>query len=522
MRHDVLVIGGGPVGLTSALLLAQQGMRVAVIEKQYVSSPSLGAVALDDECLRIWQACGLEDDLDEDWEAGELGEVVCEYLDARGRPFIQLTQQESDLGYPQAMVIHLQRIIEKLRRHVSDHASIQILSGFRMVNLRQDKQQVIVDCVGGDDRKISIRGDWAIACDGRASTTRKLLGIGVVGTELKNPWLVADFDDENQSGYAQFRCIPNKSIVTVPMPHGTRRVERMLPPQTAPSMVLNDQSLARSLMSPAWDGAMTAPIRAQAIMRFSAGIAERWRDGRIFLAGDAAHQTPPFAGQGLATGLRDAANLSFKIAGVHQGWLGMEVLDTYELERRPHQQQMNNLALRLGKIMNPKSRVHALVFHSTIRVLMTIPPIRSKMLLRGSGTRPEIREGFMTSGGLVGGYLPQPWVNTKGNNRVRLDQLLGRRMTWISVGEGDSITEFHRALHSPCDTLLIENQDFIDPSKEIQKRFGARSLILVRPDRVVHTHCTASTTFTQSSRSTPCLSMPMHQPNSSSSDAALA
>ncbi|MBL4698833.1 MAG: FAD-dependent oxidoreductase [Phycisphaerales bacterium] len=521
MRHDVLVIGGGPVGLTSALLLAQQGLRVAVIEKQHTSRPSLGAVALDDECLRIWQACGLEHDLDEDWEGGDIGAVMCEYLDGRGRPFIQLKQQESDLGYPQAVVIHLERIIEKLRRCVEDHESIELFSGYTMVDLKQCEQSVTIDCVGHNERMISIRGAWAIACDGRTSATREILGIQVESKALKNPWLVVDFDDENQSGHAQFWCLPKKAIVTVPMPHGTRRIERMLPPNTDDSTILEDESLVRQLVSPAWDGALKAPIRAKAIMCFQSGIAQRWRSGRVFLAGDAAHQTPPFAGQGLATGLRDAANLSFKIAGVHQQWLSADVLDTYEIERRPHQERMIDLALRLGKIMAPGSRVRAMGLHSTIRALMTIPPIRRHMQLRGAGTRPTIYDGFLSSGGMAGQYMPQPWVNTELSNRVRLDQLLGRRMTWIAIGDGDSPAELDRSFLSHCDTMLVENQDFYDSDRLLQRRFGAGSLVLVRPDRVIHTHYPASKASSLRTRNTPCLTTPSHHSQAPVSGAAL-
>lgn len=511
MRHDVLVIGGGPVGLTCALLLAKQGLRVAVIEKQFSSRPSLGAVALDDECLRIWQACGLEHEIDEDWDGGDLGEVMCEYLDANGCPFIRLTQQVSDLGYPQAVAIHLGKIIEKLRLCVTDHPSIEMLSGYTMVDLKQCDHRVSIDCQNTDGEMISIRGAWAIACDGRTSATRKILGIEMQGASLKNPWLVVDFDDEHQDGHAQFKCHPTNAIVTVPMPHGTRRIERMLAPDIADSEILGDEFRMRALVSPAWEGASAAPIRSKAIMRFYAGTANQWRDGRVFLAGDAAHQTPPFAGQGLATGLRDASNLSFKIAGVHQGWLSDEVLDTYELERHPHQERMIELALRLGRIMAPKSRLHAAALHWAIRSVMTIPPIRLRLQLRGAGTRPTLNDGFLSSGGLAGQYIPQPWVSTDRSNRIRFDELLGQRMTWVALGDGKKPAVFDSSALSPFDTLLVENQDFYNPSGELQRHFGTRSLVLVRPDRFIHTHCIASDAFAISIRNTPCMTMPFCQ-----------
>ena len=504
MRHDVLVIGGGPVGLTCSLLLAQQGLRVALIEKQSSNRLGLGAVALDDECLRIWQSCGLEQILCDDWEAGENGSVMCEYLDARGRPFIQINQHDSDLGYPHAVAINLGCIIEKLRNHVDQHTSIEVFSGCKMSDIREQEDRVTIKCKNLDNETLSLNASWAIACDGSSSKTREILNIPFRGKTLKNPWLVVDFDDHNQNGHAQFRCFPNKAIVTVPMPHGTRRIERMLDPDTVDAQLLDDETQIRNLLLQAWDGAISSPIRAKAIMRFHARIAERWRIGRIFLAGDAAHQTPPFAGQGLATGLRDASNLCFKIAGVHQGWLDEQVLDTYELERRPHQEKMIKLALRLGSIMAPKSRLHANCMHGTLRTLMMIPAVRTRLQLRGAGIRPRIRSGFLNTSKFSGSYLPQPWINTEGSNRVRLDELLGRRMTWISLGNRRDYGAINISFLNPCDTLLVENRDFQDPDLFLQRRFGEGSLLLIRPDRVIHTHYLQSDSITIQERITTC------------------
>ncbi len=505
MRHDVLVIGGGPVGLTSSLLLAQQGLRVALIEKQSSNRLDLGAVALDDECLRIWQSCELEQILRDDWDGGEIGRVMCEYLDARGRPFIQIEQHESDLGYPHAVAIHLGCIIGKLRNHVDQHTSIEVFSGYEMCDIREQYDRVTIKCVNLDNDTVSLDAAWAIACDGSSSKTREILKIPFHGKSLENPWLVVDFDDHNQNGYAQFRCLSQKAIVTVPMPHGTRRVERMLDPDTVDAQILDDETQVRNLLHQAWDGAISAPIRAKAIMRFHARIAERWRTGRIFLAGDAAHQTPPFAGQGLATGLRDASNLCFKIAGVHQGWLDEAVLDSYELERRPHQEKMIKLALRLGSIMAPKSNLHANCMHGTLRTLMLIPAVRKGLQLRGAGIRPKIQSGFLNSSKLSGSYLPQLWINSEDSNRIRLDQILGRRMTWIALGNKRDSGAINSSFLNPCDTLLVENRDFSDPDLMLQRRFGAGSLLLIRPDRVIHTHYRQSDSINIHERITTCV-----------------
>lgn len=492
MKRDAVVIGAGPVGLTAALLLERQGLRVALIEQRSTREPMLGAVALDDESLRIWQACGLSEEIEDDWASGQQGQVVCEYLDARGRPFIQIRRTDSDLGYPHAVCVDLTSIVAKLRQRVEKQTSVELYSGCTMRAITQHDSSVHIQCEHENGSAFELDADWCIACDGRTSKTRELLGIEMLGADLPEPWLVADFEDPTPSGWARFRCLPGRACVTVPLPHGHRRIERMLEPDAACEQILNDESQARSLLSPAWEHALQAPIRSMAVMRFHAGVAQRWRDGRVLLAGDAAHQTPPFAGQGLATGLRDVSNLCFKIAGVQRGWLREEVIETYENERRPHQQQMIDLALRLGRVMSPCSRGSAAITHTLIRMLTHIPPIHRALMLRGTQTRPILHSGFMMPGGLAGQSIPQPWVIINGSEHIRFDELLGPRMTWILTGIDRDAPHQSRSFLSSDDTLLVENRDFTDPERIFQRRYGKQSLVLVRPDRIVHTHTAAS------------------------------
>lgn len=488
MTYDALVIGGGPVGLTMTLLLARHGLRVALVEQRRPGQSVLGAVALDDESLRIWQACGLERDLEADWSGGDPGQVVCEYLDSRGRPFIRLHQVSGDLGYPEAVCVHLPTIVEKLRHSVARCGAVDVFSGCTMQDLAQNDSGVRIVCRHDDGSTLVLDGAWCIACDGRNSRTRELLGIPMRGFELPHPWLVADVDDPRPHGSARFTCGSRNAFVTVPLPHSTRRIERMLEADADCERLLADESRVRDLLRPAWEDACTAPIQAVSAMRFHAGIAERWQMGRVLLAGDAAHVSPPFAGQGLATGLRDAANLGFKLAGVCQGWLDERVIETYESERRPHQQRMILLALHLGRVMSPRTRASAFGIHTLLRTLMRVPPIRARLLLRGASTRPVLRSGFITPGGQAGRSIPQPWVETSGARRIRFDELLGPRMTWIATGRGNGASPRSPVMRSSEETLLIENLDFRDPAGAIQRRFGAGSFVLVRPDRVVHTH----------------------------------
>jgi 3-(3-hydroxy-phenyl)propionate hydroxylase len=183
---------------------------------------------------------------------------------------------------------------------------------------------------------------------------RDALGVAMSAIELPRPWLVANVIDHGEPGHVVIRCRARGAAVTMPLPHGFRRVEVELSDDDNGAL-LHDEVRVRRELSRGWSGAKDAEIVTKAIARFRYAVADQWRLGRVFLAGDAAHQMPPFAGQGLGAGLRDASNLAFKIAGVTQGWLSSEALDSYEEERRPHVEKILSLVQRLGRLMTPAS-----------------------------------------------------------------------------------------------------------------------------------------------------------------------
>jgi len=488
--REVLVIGGGPVGLTLALLLAQQGTRVTVLEKDRAPETLLRAVSLDDECLRIWQSCGLEREIAPDWDGGPTGAVMCRYQNARGRDFLQLRQHESDLGYPCAVAVHQSHLNRTLRRAAERSPLIEMLGGHIVTAISQSDETAVVRGHSATGEPFALATPWVVGCDGAHSTVRRVLGIDAPGRTLAHPWLVADVRDEHQGESVEIRCVPGAATVTMPLPHGVRRVERMLPPND-PGNWIDDDRTVRDLLVPAWDGATDAEILHRMVFRFHARIAQRWRDGRVFLAGDAAHTSPPFAGQGMATGLRDAANLAFKLSGVCHGWLDEAVLSSYERERRPHQERINALALRLGSLMMPRSAAHAATMQGLLRTIRRIGPVRERIELRGPSLRPVYRDGFLIPRGRAGHYIPQPWVTTGGQRPRRFDALMGLRMTWVALGHRETPGRMPGDLLSTGDTVLVENRDFHDPGRRLQRALGEGSLVLVRPDRMIHTHISA-------------------------------
>jgi 3-(3-hydroxy-phenyl)propionate hydroxylase len=204
--------------------------------------------------------------------------------------------------------------------------------------------------------------------------------------------------------------------------------------ETEPEVI--SPEFTRKLLSP--HGEENTPLRRSRVYTFHARMADRWRDGRIFLVGDAAHLSPPFAGQGMNSGIRDAHNLAWKLAAVIQGRLGPRLLETYEQERRKHAWEMILLALRMGKVMMPRGDWSAFALQAAFRLLSIVPPARAYFAEMKYKPKPRFDAGFLArgskhgAGSLVGRLFPQPEVSVE-NRAALLDEYLGNNFALVSL-----------------------------------------------------------------------------------------
>lgn len=337
---DVAIVGCGPVGSALAILLAQLGRTVTVLERWPEPYPLPRAVHFDHEVGRILQMCGIGEDLRRISEPAE----VYEWRNAAGTVLLRFGQTgDGPSGWPASSMFN-QPELEQLLDERARAVGVDVRRGVEVTSIEQHDDHVVV---GG------VTARYVVGCDGANSTVRCLLDVPVTDLGFFYEWLIVDvvlheprvFDPINLQ-----ICDPVRPTTAVAGGPGRRRWEFMRLPHESRD-VLDDPARAWELLEP-WDvHPGNATLERHAVYTFNARYAERWRTGRVLLAGDAAHLMPPFAGQGMCAGLRDAANLAWKLDLVVQGIASDGLLDTYQSERLPSAKAAIDFSIELGRVI---------------------------------------------------------------------------------------------------------------------------------------------------------------------------
>jgi 3-(3-hydroxy-phenyl)propionate hydroxylase len=347
--YQVIVVGGGPTGLTTANLLGRYGIRTLLVERNTTTVQEPRAVSIDDESLRTLQACGAIESVIKQVVAG----YGSEYFTPRGRLFLKVGPTGAPYGYPRRNAFRQPILEAQLRGHLKSFPEVETLFGWRVDKLTQSDAGVVLELRGPQGAAGRVRGAYVVAADGASSSVRASLGLQLEGETFAEKWLIVDLEDSPApSQETLVFCDVRRPCIALPGPNGTRRFEFKLIPSDDPDK-MTDPDVVHALLE-SHGAAPQSRIRRKTVYTFHARLASRWSRGRVFLAGDACHLTPPFAGQGMNSGIRDAHNLAWKLAWVVRCALPSKVLETYEQERRDHTREMINLALRMGKIMGPR------------------------------------------------------------------------------------------------------------------------------------------------------------------------
>jgi 2-polyprenyl-6-methoxyphenol hydroxylase-like FAD-dependent oxidoreductase len=342
---DVAIVGYGPVGSALAILLAQLGRTVTVLERWPEPYPLPRAVHFDHEVGRIFQSCGIGEELRRASDPAD----IYEWRNATGTTLLRFGRAgDGPSGWPASSMFNQPEIEQLLHRRACE-ARIDVRRGVEVTGLKQGDDRVVVS--GADGTTVTAR--HVVGCDGANSAVRTLTGLPVTDLGFFYDWLIVDvvlaeprvFDPINLQ-----ICDPARPTTAVSGGPGRRRWEFMrLPDESLDE--LNEEARAWELLA-AWDVRPdNARLERHAVYTFKARYAGQWRDKRVFLAGDAAHLMPPFAGQGMCSGLRDAVNLAWKLDLVLREIAGDRLLDSYQSERLPSARAAIHFSMELGGVI---------------------------------------------------------------------------------------------------------------------------------------------------------------------------
>jgi 3-(3-hydroxy-phenyl)propionate hydroxylase len=441
----VIVVGAGPVGCTASLLLADYGMPVTLLERHTRPDPLPRAVHLDDEVARTLARIGVSDGfLSRSRSCSGL-----RLLDAEHKVMAEFRREHAVgvHGFPQANMFHQPDLEQLMLARVAQHPLIDFRRGVEVCGLDDGSGAAPVQVFARfapDQTAQPLTGRFVLGCDGANSTIRHLLGIAMDDLGFTERWLVVDIRSDTPlntwEGVEQV-CDPARAATFMQVAGDRYRWEFQLRDSEHEASLTSPQALGR-LLQP-WTGRSDTDgldIIRTATYTFRARLASRFQSGRVFLLGDAAHLTPPFIGQGLGAGLRDADNLAWKIAFVLTGQADQELLASYDTERRPHARAMIQKAVRIGWAMTGGQDRAAAIRRIVLAAAVRSGRVRDTI---ASTQTPRLKAGALRPAGRVlpgrnhartGSLIPNPLVSVADGASVRLDTVLAGRAAVLTVG----------------------------------------------------------------------------------------
>ena len=505
LTADVAIVGAGPVGLMIANYLGQCGVNVTVVEKLDSLIDYPRAIGLDDESLRTFQAVGLADKVlphTTPWHA-------MRFLTPKGRCFADIQPKTDEFGWSRRNAF-IQPLADRvLFDGLQRFNNVKVLFSRELNSFEQSDSAVVLDLKDQHGRSERLNARYLIGCDGGNSLVRRSLDISFEGKTAPNQWIVVDIaNDPLATPHVYLCCDPVRPYVSAALPHGVRRFEFMVMPGETETELSKPENLRRLLSKVLPNPDRIELIRSR-VYTHNARLAGRFRQGRVLLAGDAAHIMPVWQGQGYNSGMRDALNLAWKLALVIKGLAADNLLDSYEQERRDHAKAMINLSVLAGHVLAPPKRWQGTLRDGVSWLLNYLPPVKRYFVEMRFKPMPQYTQGALIvpnqKGSPVGKMFIQPKVLTDAGTTVLLDEVIGENFAIIAWGcdptwglTAEQIAQW-KALGTRFIQVLPDVQlrvpsdagpDVIrvgDCTGRLKEWFalGTSSIALVRPDRFV-------------------------------------
>ena len=503
LSTDIAIVGAGPVGLMIANYLGQCGVNVTLVEKLDSLIDYPRAIGLDDESLRTFQAVGLADNVlphTTPWHA-------MRFMTPKGRCFADIQPKTDEFGWSRRNAF-IQPLADRvLFEGLQRFDNVKVLFGRELEGFEQSDSGVQLTLKNPEGRSERLQAKYLIGCDGGNSLVRRSLDISFEGKTAPNQWIVVDIaNDPLSTPHVYLCCDPVRPYVSAALPHGVRRFEFMVMPGETEAELSKPENMRKLLAKVLPDPDRIELIRSR-VYTHNARLAGRFRQGRVLLAGDAAHIMPVWQGQGYNSGMRDASNLAWKLSLVIKGLASDRLLDSYELERRDHAKAMIDLSVLAGHVLAPPKRWQGTLRDGVSWLLNYVPPVKRYFVEMRFKPMPQYTRGALIvpseKGSPVGKMFIQPKVLTEAGATVLLDEVIGENFAIIAWGCDPTwgLTAAQIAQWKTLGTRFIQvlpdvqlrapsdaGNDVIrvgDSSGRLREWFarGSSSIALLRPDR---------------------------------------
>ncbi len=499
-HYDVIIVGAGPCGVTAANILGQKNISTLVIDKESDIVTIPRAVGICEEGSRILDSAGLLDKMGDNFRL--INRV--NFNKEGNKKVFHADTYEPINGHRMLRTFHQPELEKNIRGALKECDSVDLFTSTELVKFVDDGKRVTLE-LKQDGQAVTTECKFLLACDGASSKIRQALNIGFSGNTYPQDWMILDIEKNPiPSSEVIFTINPERPAVTLPGPGDKRRWEFVVKENDNPDTLFEEKNLSK-LLAP-WGDIKDMDITRKAVYTFHARTAENYQKGNVFLLGDSAHITPPFAGQGMMAGLRDCYNLCWKLTAVLNKQLDKKVLASYEKERIPQSRQVIKFAQHMGKVILPQNKKVAKIRDAVIGLLgllgvhsdskgMPIDKIPNH--INGSLIRNKIVSALRNTG-----YdFPQVNLIDQQGNKKLFDRhvnsnfyILGWNQQPHSLLESSTLKRWHSM---GGDSLSINNTKAIDNSlldgnSEYRDLFkDGKRFIVIRPDKMMVIHCSA-------------------------------
>jgi 3-(3-hydroxy-phenyl)propionate hydroxylase len=501
--YDVVISGAGPCGATIANMLGMQGVSTLLIDKEPDIIDIPRAVGMCDEGSRILASAGVFKHAPVDFV--EVSRT--NFTNAKREPVFHFDMKKKINSNAMQRTFYQPQLENSIRKAFKRFSCVDFFPSSELTHFTDNGDSVDLTIQRNTSTE-NISCKYLVGCDGASSPVRKQLGIGFSGKTYRQDWLIIDIEKNPlDNDEIDFSIDPRRPGITLPLPHHKRRWEFVVKKHDDIDKLFSNETLSNLLAH--WGDIDDMVLERKAIYSFHARTATNYTQGNVFLAGDAAHITPPFAGQGMMAGLRDAQNLSWKLAGVINQTLDKSVLNSYDAERVPQSKQIIKFAQMIGKLILPQSRLSVWLRDGAI-ALMTATGIYRKSSGLNMDKIPNhingslLRNFWISKTKGTGTWFPQYMLSCQGQAKPS-DEWMDDSfyiINWNHNGS-DEISPATQKRWSNLDGRFINiyehdsGKNLVDINHEYQEVFGKGDTLVIRPDKMIVINCKSSELETQ-------------------------